>query len=252
MKKGKLIVGNWKMNPQSTRDAAKLFKDIAKIARTVPKASVAICSPSIYIAPLAALKEKKVILGAQDLFWEKDGAFTGEVSAGMLASIGAKMVIVGHSERRARGESDEDAQRKVKAALAGKLTPILCVGERTRGNEGEHVVSVTTQLTAALKGISRVDASRVVVAYEPIWAIGKGAVRPATKEEGLEMAIVIRRALTQLFGRTAAENIPILYGGSVDEKNAKEFLFNAGMDGLLVGRASLSVKSFSTIIRVAA
>lgn len=252
MKKGKLIVGNWKMNPGTLRDATKLFKDVATVAKSAAKVSVATCVPNVYLAPLAALKEKKLILGAEDLFWEKEGAYTGEVSAAMLAGIGAKMVIVGHSERRARGESDEDAQRKVKAALAAKLTPVLCVGERTRGTEGEHVVLVTTQLTAALKGISRADASRVTVAYEPIWAIGKGAMRPATKEEGLEMAIVIRRALTHLFGRTVAENIPILYGGSVDEKNAKEFLFDAGMDGLLVGRASLSAKSFGSIIRTAA
>lgn len=245
----KLIVGNWKMNPQTTRDAAKLFKDIATVARAIPKASVALCVPSVYVAPLAALKEKKVSLGAQDLFWEKEGAHTGEVSGQMLASIGAKMAIVGHSERRARGESDEDVQRKVKAALAAKLTPILCVGERERVGDGSHIAFVTEQLTAALKGISRTDASRVVVAYEPVWAIGKEAKRSATKAEALEMAIVIRRTLAHLFTRSVADTVPILYGGSVDEKNFKEFLFDAGMDGLLVGRASLSAKAFGGIVR---
>lgn len=249
MKKGKLIVGNWKMNPQTTRDAAKLFKDVAREARTITKASVAVCVPDVYLNPLAALKEKKVSLGAQDLFWEKEGAFTGEASAAMVANSGAKMVIVGHSERRARGESDEDIARKVKAALAAKLVPILCVGERERAGEGEHISFVTAQLTAALKGLPRADASRVVVAYEPIWAIGKQAKRSATKEEGLEMAIVIRRTLSHLFTRPVAESMPILYGGSVDEKNAKDFLFDAGMDGLLVGRASLSAKTFGGIIR---
>lgn len=247
----KLIIGNWKMNPQTVREATKLFKEIGGVARTTPKVSVGVCAPLVYLPALAALKEKKVLFGAQDLFWEKEGAYTGEVSGTMLAGVGAKLVIVGHSERRARGESDADTARKVKAALVASLAPVLCVGERERAGDGSHIAFVTEQLTTALKGVSRADAARIVVAYEPVWAIGKSAQRSATKEEALEMAIVIRRTLAHLFTRPIAESIPILYGGSADEKNCKEFLFDAGMDGLLVGRASLSAKSFGGIIRTA-
>lgn len=234
------------------KEAQGIFRDIAKVAVGARDARVAVCAPFVFLPTIAALRSKSVALGAQDVFWEKEGAFTGEISASMLADLRMQFVIIGHSERRALGDTDEMVNRKLRAAFAAGLTPILCVGESVRDHEGGHVIFVRDQLRSALQGIKRSDAERIVVAYEPIWAIGKKAVRSATAEEGMEMAIVIRKTLTDLFDRATADNAQILYGGSVNEKNAHEFLFDAGMDGLLVGRASLSPNSFSAIIASAA
>ncbi|OHA81891.1 MAG: triose-phosphate isomerase [Candidatus Yonathbacteria bacterium RIFCSPHIGHO2_01_FULL_51_10] len=252
MQKKKLIVANWKMAPAGTKEAQGIFRDIAKAGAGSRTARVVVCPPFVFLPTLAALRSKSVALGAQDVFWEKDGAFTGEISAAMLADLRTQSVIVGHSERRALGDTDEMVNRKLRAVCVAGITPVLCVGESVRDHEGGHVIFVRDQIRAALQGVKRSDALRLVVAYEPIWAIGKNAVRPATTEEGMEMAIVIKKTLTDLFDRATADAVTILYGGSVDEKNAREFLWNAGMDGLLVGRASLSPKSFAAIIASAA
>lgn len=244
-----MIIGNWKLYPATLAEAEKLFRMIAHAAVSARGVRVGVCVPAAYLPALARLRERGAILGAQDVSVEKEGAFTGEISASMLASCGAKMVIIGHSERRARGERDEDVAKKLRGALAASLVPILCVGERERGSEGEHIAFVHHQLLAALRGIPRAKAVSLVIAYEPIWAIGKNATRAATAVEALEMSIVIRRTLAELFGRAVADQIPILYGGSVDAKNADAFLDpTTGMNGLLVGRASLSPAVFAKII----
>ncbi|MHB8651618.1 MAG: triose-phosphate isomerase [Minisyncoccota bacterium] len=253
MQSKKYIIGNWKANPATLSDAEKLFVSTARAAKVARGATVVVCPPAVFLPALARLRERGVVLGAQDVSVEKEGAFTGEISASMLASSGAKMVIIGHSERRARGERDEDVAKKIRRALAVGLVPILCVGESVRGNEGEHISFVHRQLLAALRGIPRAKVGSLVVAYEPIWAIGKNATRAATAVEAHEMAIVIRRTIAELFGRRSADVTTILYGGSVDEKNAAAFLDpTAGMNGLLVGRASLSTKTFTKIISLAA
>ena len=247
----KIVIGNWKMNPLTLKDAEKLFDSIAKSISRIKKTEVVICPPFIYLSELAKTQTSKIKLGAQDAFWADIGAFTGEVSPAMLYNIGAKYVILGHSERRVLGESNSDINKKLKESLNAGLRPILCVGERVRDESHGYFNLVKTQLEECLAGISKNSISKIIIAYEPIWAISTTINhRDATPADSQEMAIFIRKILADKFS-SQAYKVKVIYGGSANEKDAKDFLRNGGVDGLLPGRASLNPNKFAEIVKVA-
>ena len=249
-----LVAGNWKMNLTLT-ESRDLTRNVA--ARLSPEAAakveVAVCPPFVYLLPvLEAAKETPVQVGAQNLYFEPKGAFTGEVSAAMIAELGAKYVIVGHSERRhtiGHHEDDRMINLKLRAARGVGLTPILCVGETLLEREAEQTPDVLTfQLTAALVGIDPRAARDLVVAYEPVWAIGTG--RNATPEQAQEAHAHLRQQLRRIAG-PIAEDIRILYGGSMKPENARDILAQPDVDGGLIGGASLKADSFVGIVNAA-
>jgi len=244
----KIVIANWKMNPISEKEAERLFINTSKAVLGIKKTEVVACVPSLYLGKLKKFV-KKVKLGGQNIFYEESGAYTGEISAEMLYGVGARYVILGHSERRAMGETNEDINKKMKAALAVGLVPILCVGEKERDENHEYLNLIKTQVEECLKGVSRISISKIIIAYEPVWAIGKNAVREATPAEFLEMKIFIRKIFSGMFG-LKIKTPAIIYGGSADEKNAADFLKLGEADGFLVGRASLDVEKFSKIISI--
>ncbi len=248
MLKRKIIIANWKMNPQSLKEAEKLFTEIVKTIFGIKKTKIIICPPFLYLEKLKKFS-KKISLGAQDIFWKDSGAYTGEISGEMLYNIGAKYVIVGHSERRAMGENNNDINKKIKASIKMGIDPILCIGESVRDKNHKYLNFIKTQIEESLDKISRSFISKVFIAYEPIWAIGKGAY-PATPEEFYEMTIFIRKILSDKFGIEAVKNIKILYGGSVNEKNVENFINEGYADGFLIGRAGLNSKKFSKIVKI--
>ncbi|MBP9711858.1 MAG: triose-phosphate isomerase [Candidatus Pacebacteria bacterium] len=246
----KIIVGNWKMNPPTQKEAEKLFSSIARGILRLKNAEVVVAAPYIYLPALKKIS-KKLALGAQDAFAGDVGAFTGEVSMGMLARLGVKYVLVGHSERRALGETNIDINKKLKGALSSELLPILCVGESLRDENHSYFNLVKTQIEECLAGISKNSIERIIIAYEPVWAISTTPDRKdATAALSMEMVIFIRKVLSDKFGSEAAR-VKIIYGGSVNEKDAEEFLRDGGIDGLLPGRASLDSKKFLKIIEIA-
>ncbi len=248
----KLIVANWKMYPKTVAEAKAIFSGIKKGASRAKHTRVVVCPPHLFVGGLVAAAGKaRIAIGGQNAFFDDEGAKTGETSPAALKNIGATYAIVGHSERRALGETDEVIAAKACAAVRNKLSVILCVGEHNRDEHGAYFAEVSAQLRASLAGFPKTEAKRLVVAYEPIWAIGAKAKRAATPPDFCEMSILIRRYLTELFGKKVAFTIPILYGGSVDDRNALPFLVEGGADGLLVGRVSLDVGKFNTIITLA-
>lgn len=252
MKSGRqLIVANWKMNPQGLGEAKFIFSQAQEIARSAPGVGVVVCPPFPYLGVLAAGRSKVVALGAQNLFWMESGAYTGEVSASMLADLGAKYCIVGHSERRALGETDAVVNKKILQGLKSGLSMIICIGEQSRDLEGAYLSLVGRQIEEALARVSKKDAKKIVIAYEPVWAIGKNAIRAASPADVQQMTIYVRRILSGIMGAESARAIPILYGGSVDTKNAGSFIAEGGAGGLLVGRESLNTKSFRAIVHAA-
>lgn len=249
MRKKRLIVGNWKMNPLSLKEAGRLWRDMLQNISSTKKTEVVICPPHVFADRLGKMG-RKVILGAQDAFFGEVGAFTGEVSAAMLYEMGARYVIFGHSERRALGESGETINKKIKSALTVGIRPILCVGEQTRDENHGYFNIVKAQLEENLKGTPKNVIDKVIIAYEPVWAISSTpGRRDASAEDAHEMVIFIRKVLSDQFGRDASA-IKILYGGSVNDRDAEEFLIRGGVDGLLVGKSSLSPEKFSKIIKI--
>ena len=244
-----LVVGNWKLNPATAAAAKELFIDVRKAAKTAGKKAVVVVAPPFpFLGELAKLTPSgSVGLAAQDVFYENKGAFTGEVAPSMLASLGVQYVIVGHSERRAMGESDATVAKKAAAALKAKLTPIVCIGESKRDSHGHFYSFVAKELKQSLSGISKQQAGKLVIAYEPIWAIGTG--KHATPEDVEEMQLFIKKELTKIYGRNVAHKIPVLYGGSVKPKNAAELYEKGQVNGFLVGGASLRGRDFSEIIK---
>ncbi|PYZ96996.1 triose-phosphate isomerase [Alteribacter lacisalsi] len=238
-----LVIGNWKMN-MSIEEAALLFEGMKGEA---PACDVAVCPPFPLLYPVKVMLaqfQDQIVLGAQNMHWADQGAHTGEVSASMLKELDCRYVILGHSERRQAGETDEEVNLKVKQALSEGLQPVLCVGEtkeeREQGRSGEVVIS---QLHAGLDGVENVNS--VVVAYEPVWAIGTGLA--ATPEQAQDVHRTIRQTLTNQFGDAAAR-VPLLYGGSVKADNALSLAVMDDIDGALVGGASLIAVEFKGVI----
>ena len=247
-----LLAGNWKMNKtvDESLDFVKMSRERLDEVREVEKA---ICVPFLAIPSLAAaIKGTTIKLGAQNMHWEDSGAFTGEVSPLMLEGL-AQLVIIGHSERRQYfAETDETVNKKIKAALAHHLMPIVCVGESLEQNQaGETEAFVGGQVKAALKDISAADMQKMVIAYEPIWAIGTGLA--ATSEDANRIiGQVCRAALASLYGDETAQAVRILYGGSMNTKNVDELMHQPEIDGGLVGGASLKPDDYVTLVKVSA
>jgi len=247
----KLIAGNWKMN-KTPGDAVSLVREIVAGAGKLTDVDVVVCPPFVALESAGkALDGSTVKLGAQNMHPEASGAFTGEVSAGMIRALFATHVILGHSERRAYfAETDAFINQKVLAALKNQLKPILCVGETLAEREaGSTLKVVQTQLEAGLEGVSKDQAASVIIAYEPVWAIGTGKV--ATTDQAQEVHAFIRGLLTKLFTDLVAQKIRILYGGSMKPANAPELLAQKDIDGGLIGGASLEARSFLELIRAA-
>lgn len=241
-----MLVANWKMNPASLAEAKSLFVDIRNAVRRYQAVAVVVAPPYPYMSDLVRLSPSgRVPIAAQDVWPVATGAETGEVSVPMAVSCGAEYMIVGHSERRARGEDDALVARKVKAVLAAKQTAIVCVGETDRDESGEFYSVVEQQLAAVLAVCNRTPISRLVVAYEPVWAIGSG--QTPTAQDVQEMRLFIEKCIAENMSRAAAKKVRILYGGSVNDKNAAELMVDGMVDGFLVGGASLKPKVFGTI-----
>ncbi len=248
----KFIAGNWKMNKTSA-DGVALVRDIVAAVGKQSEVEVVVCPPFTALESAGrALEGSNVKLGAQNMHFEASGAFTGEISAPMLRAIFATHVILGHSERRTIfGETDELVNRKVLAALKNQLRPIFCVGETLAEREaGATLKVVQTQVERGLEGVNKDGAASVVVAYEPVWAIGTGKV--ATTEQAQEVHAFIRGLLTNLFTEPVAQKMRILYGGSMKPANAPELLAQKDIDGGLIGGASLEARSFVELITAAA
>lgn len=245
------MVANWKMNPPSLAEARALFKKTKQTGSRLENVETVICPPFPYLGAFAHGGTSRVRLGAQDVFWQNGGRATGEVSPEMLTDTGVSYCIVGHSERRALGETDEIVSQKVKAALAEGLTSILCVGEREHDAEGRYFEILKSQVVASLNGIKRPHLRSIVIAYEPLWAIGKSARDAMNPRAIRETEIFIRKVLTDLFDGETAKEPRILYGGAMEEANTKAILTDGGVDGLLVGHASLDAERFAKMLKVA-
>ena len=243
-----LIAGNWKMF-KTVHEAVAFAKEFKSIVKDVVAVDIVVAPPFTAVHAVAeALRASNVAVAAQDLYWEREGAFTGEVSAAMVRESGAEYVIVGHSERRRLfGETDVTVNRKIGAALAADLTPIVCIGETLEEREaGSTLAVLDRQLKDGLDAISPDQIVELVIAYEPVWAIGTG--RTATTAQAQEAHGHIRSRLRQWFGASAAERCRILYGGSVKPDNIADLTREADVDGALVGGASLEVRSFGEIV----
>lgn len=249
----KLIAGNWKMN-LNCKDSEKLAKEIVEKldGKILRKVDVLICPAFVSLGVVESVIENSGIkLGAQDLFYENDGAYTGEISASMLKSAGCEYVIAGHSERRKYiHETNKILNKKIRKAIEFDLTVIYCVGETLEEREDEIFQSVVEeQLREGLLDIDAGQMKKIVIAYEPVWAIGTGL--NATPKQASDMHGFIGKIISKLYGSETAENLLILYGGSVNEKNAKEILSACGVDGALIGGASLKANEFAEIAAAA-
>ena len=248
----KVIAGNWKMN-KNLNEAVSLISEIKNgLDEKNLNADVIICPPYISLETASTLiKESKIKLGAQNMYFEESGAFTGEVSPSMLKSVGCEYVILGHSERRSIfGESDEVINKKLKTAFANGLKPIFCIGETLEEREsGVTEKVVEEQVRKGLDGISESDFANIIIAYEPVWAIGTG--KTATPEQAQAVHKFIRGLAKDLYSDNSADKLVIQYGGSVKPNNAKELLSQPDIDGALVGGACLKADSFIAIIESA-
>ena len=243
----KVIAGNWKMNmlPNETIDFIQELTPLVKDTKN----EVILCVPYIDLFyALLHVQDTNIKIGAQNMHWEEKGAYTGEISGKMLKSIGVEYVIIGHSERRQYfAETDETVNKKIKSALANGLKPIVCVGETLEQREaGKTEQIVTSQIEKAFKDIPASSLEQIIIAYEPIWAIGTG--KTATKEDANTTIMQIRKKLAEIYGQNEADGVIIQYGGSVKSSNAKELFEMSDIDGGLVGGASLKADEFSKIV----
>ena len=245
-----VIAGNWKMNktPSETKEFMTQLKAILPKGRWC---DVALCVPAVCIpAAVRAMRETRVGIGAENCNANASGAYTGEIATNMLVDAGCKYVIIGHSERRAMGETDADVNAKVLAALNAGLTPIMCCGESLEQRQsGITTEWITMQIKLGLAGVPEDKIRKVIIAYEPIWAIGTGET--ATPEQANEVCAVIRSLIERLYGKDAADAIVVQYGGSMNDKNAAELLAQPDVDGGLIGGASLVAEKFTAIVNAA-
>ncbi|HXD21484.1 MAG TPA: triose-phosphate isomerase [Vicinamibacterales bacterium] len=242
------IAGNWKMH-KTVADAVKFVKEFRSLVKDITDVDIVVAPPFTALHPAAeAARSSNVRIAAQNLYWEREGAFTGEVSAAMIAETGAEFVIVGHSERRTLfGETDASVNRKIAAAFAGGLTPIVCIGETLDQRERNETFDVLDrQIRGGLDGVTSDQLVQLVIAYEPVWAIGTG--RNATPAQAAEAHGHVRKRLQQWFGAQPSEQCRVVYGGSVKPDNIRELASQPNVDGALVGGASLDVKALFEIV----
>lgn len=243
------IAGNWKMN-KTIDEAVELVRELRRLVIDVDTVEMAVCPPFVALSAVAdALRGSKIKVGAQNMFWEEKGAYTGEISGAMLKGL-AECVIIGHSERRQYfGETDETVNKRVKAALNKGLQPIVCVGETLAQYEaGETAQVVSGQVRRGLDGLTVEQARSIVIAYEPVWAIGTGKAATGAGANSV-VALNIRGPLSEMFGEDTAQAIRVQYGGSVTPANIVEFMSMPDLDGALVGGASLKANDFAEIIK---
>lgn len=245
----KIVVGNWKMNPDYVDDAKRVIRETRKIASKFSKTKVVICPPFPFIPfALRSGKPNIVLVGAQDVHEEDRGAHTGSTSALMLKSVGVDYAIVGHSERRKAGEKDDLVAKKVKTALEAGLQTILCVGEDVHDDDGAYLEILKQQIKASLVGVPKKLVKKLLVAYEPVWAIGGKS--PMEPEAVNEMVIFVRKVLADIFGQENVMATQILYGGAVNFRNAGDIVGKGGVDGLLIGRESVNPSGFAELLKV--
>jgi triosephosphate isomerase len=244
-----IIAGNWKMN-KNIGESIDLANSIKRSLYDIEEVEIVVCPPFTSLSDVNEITmETNIKLGAQDCFWEKEGAFTGEVSASMLKSVGCEYCIIGHSERRQFfGETNETVNKKLKVLLKENIKPIVCVGEKLEERKSGRTFDVIKDhVVNSLAGISKEEMSRTVIAYEPVWAIGTGV--NATKEQAEEAHKYIRTLLGQMHGDEVAKSVRIQYGGSVKPENIKELILQKDVDGALVGGASLKADSFVQLVK---
>ena len=244
-----IIAGNWKMN-KTPEETTQLIKELVPMVKDVDTVDIVVCPPFVNLAAAkAALEGSNIKLGAQNMHFEQSGAYTGEVSPGMLLALGVEYVVLGHSERRQYfGEADEGVNKKTKAALAAGLKPIVCIGETLEEHEAGITAEVVCKQTKlALLGLSASEAAGVVLAYEPIWAIGTG--KTATAEDANDTIGAIRAAVKEVYGDDTAQAVRIQYGGSMKPSNASELMAKPEIDGGLIGGAALKAEDFCGIVK---
>ena len=237
----KLIVGNWKMYITNKADAKAIFRKIWKQPIDPKKVEVVVCPSVVHLDAVSSIsiKDKKISIGVQNVSSYISGAHTGECAVSQVKDLGAEYAILGHSECRARGEIDADIAEKVSASLRAGIVPIVCIGESVRDSHGDYLNFVRSQIAGSLAKISRKNLSDLVIAYEPIWAIGKKDFEAITPTDLHIMTIYIRKILSELYGQEDAKRVRILYGGSVNQENAQEIVRVGSVSGLLIGRESI-------------
>lgn len=248
----KIVIANWKMNPQGPREAEDIFKSVKKHSLKLKETQTVICPPFVYINRLNNLIKKNNLLkiGAQEFFFKENGSWTGKISSKMLKNVGCEFVILGHSENRCLGENYEEINIKIKLALKNKLIPIICIGEEKRDDQGAYFSIIEKQLLKALNGIGSKLSEKIIIVYEPVWAIGEASKKMMKSKDLLQMIIFIKKILADKYGIKEFKKIKILYGGSVTPINSEELIQNGGIDGFLVGRNSLIPLNFNKILKI--
>ena len=243
-----LIIGNWKMNPQDEASARTLASSIKKgVGKKYAGVDVYVAPPFPFLSVVASsLRKGSIVLSAQNVSAHEKGAHTGEVSTGMLQTFDVRMVIIGHSERRASGETDADINAKMLRVLKSRMTAVVCVGEISRDSHGDYFSVIESQVRSALTGVTPAQLKNIVIAYEPVWAIGTG--KNATGEDVQEMKLFLQKCIAELYDRKAVAKVRIIYGGSVSKDTAVPLLEEGNIDGFLIGGASLKADEFITIV----
>ncbi len=245
-----LIIANWKCNPTTLKGARLLFNSVKRSLKNIRSVEVVICPPIVYLAVLKPKRSSFALsFGGQSCFWKEKGAYTGEISPKQLLNLGCKYVILGHSERRIYfGETDEMINKKIKAAISVKLNPIFCIGETKEEREKGQTQSILkSQIEKGLKKVSKKEIQKITIAYEPTWAIGTG--KPCDIEEAQKMSLLIRKMMARKYSLSIAKKLRIIYGGSVNGENARDYIKEADFQGLLIGGASLDPREFIKIVK---
>ncbi len=247
----KLIVANWKMNPKSAEDAGQIITEIKNKSKGFGDVRLVVCPPFIFLNEVsnAISSSKKILLGAQDVFVGLGVSHTGEVGVELLKKAGVKYILVGHSERRATLDSDEVVKEKMWGSLKEGFKVILCAGEKERNEHGDHYHEIKKQIEDAITKLPRKLIKNLIIAYEPVWAIGKPENEAIKPDQLHEISIFIKRLISDTLGAEAVKKVKILYGGSVTKNNFKEIIEKGNVDGLLIGRESLKIDNFVELIR---
>lgn len=242
-----LIIGNWKMNPLTLLEAKKIIRRTRGVAKKLKHTQVVACPPFVFIPSCISKRSKDVKVGAQTVSTEDGGAHTGEVSISMLRDIGVEYVIAGHSEERASGEIDEVVAKKITAIVQSGLTAVVCVGELVRDKGGMYLETLKEQIKNTFTGVPIGKAKNIVLAYEPVWAIG--AKESMLPEQIYEMSLFVKKVFADIFGQNQAMKVKVLYGGSVNFRNASDIIRIGKVDGLLVGRESVNTPGFVELLK---
>ncbi len=247
----KIIVANWKMNPLTREEVDAITKGSLAKAKAFKKIQMILCPPALFTQYIKAKikKSNNVTMGAQNIAVEPQGSYTGEIGAPMFADLGITHTVIGHSERRKMGETDDMVNKKVTIALKNKLIPIICIGETVRDEEGAYLGTIKNQIAKALAGVKKESLPRLVIAYEPVWAIG--ATSAMEPHDVHQMTIFIKKSLIEIYKTREMLPVPILYGGSVDQTNAENLIKEGEVDGFILGRPSLNPDVLGEIMKAA-